>query len=741
VGNWAAKFPLLPVRCVPDIIGHGTADSHWTLLADESVCVYPYAGSVNDTHAPIDNPIASSGEDRLGRASIAHDLAQQVRVLDASKGLVAGVMGPWGYGKTSFVNLMREQFAENPNLTVIDFNPWMFSGAQQLTDTFFKEVAAELRVKDPKRFRAVADELDNYGDVLGSVAAVFGPIGVALFGLGRVLARSAVKVAELRRGGTLQLRQKVAEELGKLDQPIVVIIDDIDRLSTDEIRDIFKLVRLTASFPNLIYILAFDRERVERALDEINVPGRAYLEKIVQLGFDLPAIQRGTLQSQVLEELNRILGDLQDARFDSDRWPDVFMEIVRPMFANLRDVTRFAVSARPTLAALGRDIEFVDLVALEAIRVFRPEVFAQLQTVVTELTIVKGYGYPSRDISREKEAVERFIASAGDDGTIVRSLITRVFPAGRQYIDNLVVGSDSANRWRAAHQVAHIDWLSLYLNRVAPSELEGFRDAEGLLGASTSAEELKGRLDAIPPDRLEDVLDALQGLASQFPIEAVVPTSVVLENLIASIPDRPRRGMFDFNRPHIVVARVVLQLMKKLEGEWDRESAVSEVLPQIETLSSKHEFIQMVGHVEGSGHKLVSADFAKKLESDLESEILSSPSPNPSREWDAARVYHFASVRTGTPAIDDLHDSDLIRSLFISAKSTNTSQSTESRSISTQEVLWWDGLVKIVGDEDVLRQAAETLRATDGPTPLLELVDRYLAGWRPKSWDYGDAAE
>lgn len=700
-----------------------------------------YAESVPNSHPPTDDPISSTSEDRLGRTSVAYDLARQVRALDASKGLVVGVLGPWGYGKTSFVNLMREQFSENPNLTVIDFNPWMFSGAQQLSDTFFKEIAAELRVKDPRRFRAVADELDNYGDVLGSVAGAFGPMGVALLGLGRVLAKSAVKVSELRRGGTLQLRHRVAEELGKLDQPIVVIIDDIDRLSTDEIRDIFKLVRLTGSFPNLVYVLAFDRERVERALDETNVPGRAYLEKIVQLSFDLPAIQSGTLQSQVFTELDRILGDLPDARFDSNRWPDVYVEIVGPMFANLRDVTRFAVSARPALAALGGEIEFVDLVALEAIRVFRPEVFARLQVVATELTAVHSYGYSSRDTTREKKAIEGFIASAGGDGAIVTSLITHLFPAGRQYIDNHAFGPDSANRWRAAHQVAHIDWLSLYLNRVAPSELDGFRDAEVILGALSWADELMERLNAIPPERLEDVLDALSGLASKYPIEAVVPASVILENLIPSIPDRPRRGMFDFNRPHILVARVVLQLLNRLKRESDREAAVSEVLPQIDTLSSKYEFIQMVGHSEGAGHKLVGEDFAKKLESDLESEILSGPSPNPSREWDAARVYYFVTDRKETPALPELSDSDLIRSLFNSAKSTSASQPVGSRSVHTQDVLWWDGLLKIIGSEDALRQAAETLRSVDGTTPLLELIDRYLSGWRPKSWEDGSVAE
>ena len=648
------------------------------------------------------------------------------------------VMAPWGYGKTSFVNLMREQFADGPSLTVIDFNPWMFSGAHQLTEIFFKEIAAELRVKSETRFKTIADGLDDYGDVLGTVASVFAPFGAAVVGGGRLVARAAAKVSSLRRGGTRQLHEKVADALAALDQPVVVVVDDIDRLSTDEIRDIFKLVRLTASFPNLVYILAFDRGRVELALDEANVPGRAYLEKIVQLGFDLPAIQRSALQSQVLAELDRILGDLPAERFDPNRWPDVFVELIEPMFTNLRDVTRFATSARPTLALLGHEIDFVDLVALETIRVFRPEVFVQLPTMATELTRVRGHSLTSRDMSQEKAAIDRFVASAGEDDQVIRSLISRVFPAGRQYIENYSFGHESTNAWRASHRVAHIDWLSLYLSRLAPSELQGFRVAEVLFGALTDADQLRERLHAIPPDQLEDVLDALLGFADKYPVEAIVPASIELENLIADIPDRPRKGMFDFNRPDILVARVVLQLVLKLETETQRELATLEILPHIDTLSSKYEFVRMIGHLEGAGHKLVSAEFAEKLESELVSEILRSPSPNPAREWDAVRAYYFALDRAGAPSLTNLEDAELIRSLFRSAKTTNMSQSMDSRSVNEQDVLWWDGLLKVMGSDDAIRAAVDALRAVDGATPIVALVDQYLSGWRPKSWDDRD---
>lgn len=689
-------------------------------------------GDVSKSQPPTDNPIDSSEEDQLGRSPVAHDFARQVCTVDASHGLVVAVMGPWGNGKTSFVNLMREQFEEDQSLTVIDFNPWMFSGAQQLTDIFFKEVAAEIRMKGDSTLKSVADGLDQYGDVLGSIASVFGPIGTVTLGLGRLFAKSSAKVAELRRGGTRQLHQKVADELRKLEQPVIVIVDDIDRLTTDEIRDIFKLVRLTASFPNLIYILAFDRQRVERALDEANVPGRAYLEKIVQLSFDLPAINSGTLQVQIFAELDRVLGDLPEERFDASRWPDVFTEVIEPMFTNLRDVTRFAVSARPTLLALGHDLDFVDLAALEAIRVFRPELFAQIHGLATELTTVNGFS--SREPTREQAAIRSFISSAGDEGEVVKSLIQQVFPAARHYIENQSFGSSSSNAWQAAHRVAHINWLSFYLNRVIPSGLHGFKRAELLLGLMADSETFQAGLDCIPPEDLEDMLDALAGLADKFSVEAIVPASFVLENLIPKVPDRPRRGMFDFNRPNILVARVVLQLQMKLEHESEREIAVSEILPRIKTFSSKYEFIRMVGHVEGQGHKLVSKDFATKIEAEFHTEVQGAAPYNGSQEWDAVRVYHLVSEQTGRPTLPNIEDPDLIRSLFKSAKSTSASQSMGSRSVATEDALWWDGLVKVVGSEDALQGAAKILRAVDGETPLLELVDKYLAGWRPRSW-------
>ena len=85
------------------------------------------------------------GDDVLERAGVADAFARQVLALDASHGTTVGVFGPWGSGKTSFVNLARKTF-EGKGVPVPDFNPWLFSGAEQLVERFFAELSANMHM-------------------------------------------------------------------------------------------------------------------------------------------------------------------------------------------------------------------------------------------------------------------------------------------------------------------------------------------------------------------------------------------------------------------------------------------------------------------------------------------------------------------------------------------------------------------------------------------------------------------
>ena len=351
------------------------------------------SASGNSTPLPGDNPIGDRGDDVLERAGVADAFARQVLALDASHGTTVGVFGPWGSGKTSFVNLARQTF-ESEGVPVLDFNPWLFSDAEQLVERFFAELSASMGMEE---------ELKEIGEAFSKYGAAFNAVVGAASTLLAAPQVGAIVKAVIRIAGTATqpasvgaLRKRLECALEKRDKPIVVVLDDVDRLSASEIREVFKLVRLTASFPNLIYIVSCDRLRVEQALGEQGLPGRDYLEKIIQWPHDLPEVPDHLLKEQLLQAIENALAGIQSpGPFDQDVWGDVYRGILRPLIRNMRDVRRFAMAIRETVGGLEGQVAQTDVLALEAIRVFLPDVFRLLPGAIDGLTVT------SRPLERE----------------------------------------------------------------------------------------------------------------------------------------------------------------------------------------------------------------------------------------------------------------------------------------------------------------------------------------------------
>lgn len=86
------------------------------------------------------------------------------------------------------------------------------------------------------------------------------------------------------------------------------MIDDIDRLSYDEIAAVFQLVKSLADFPHTVYILSFDYDVVVRALEQSQRGlGAEYLEKIVQIPFAIPVAEISTIQKILFHELDELI--------------------------------------------------------------------------------------------------------------------------------------------------------------------------------------------------------------------------------------------------------------------------------------------------------------------------------------------------------------------------------------------------------------------------------------------------
>lgn len=674
-----------------------------------------------------DNPIEHHSEDLLGRSQVALSFSNHVLELDASRGVVIGVLGKWGSGKTSFLNLMR------PTLTaarapIIDFNPWLFSGVEELANAFFNELSAQLKPK--KQLADVTRAIEEYGETLSDVARL--PLIGSWYGAGLGAAKAINKIVQRRKGGVLSVRSRVTDALAALETPITVIIDDVDRLSTSEIRQLFKLVRLTANFPNIIYLVAFDRERVENALSEDGAPGRDYLEKILQMVIDLPFIPTVQLQQQIFQSIDGALKQVKVATaFDEKVWPNIFFEIVKPLIRNMRDVRRYTSSLKWVVESLDGKISLGDVLALEAVRIFLPDLFYQIPEISHVLTST------DQNARGHKEKVESFVASAGEKGELAESLIKRLFPAAQGHVGGSQYGGEWKNIWLKDKRVASNDLLSFYLERVAGESLTAFGHAERAWSVFSDEEALSQLFDQVNPSDRESLVQSLEAYESEYRREHVVPACVVLLNVLTTIPDRPR-GFLEFDAD-MTVGRVVYRLVRSLEDSDLTMDTVQRILPRINLLTQKLQLITLVGDREGAGHKLVSEADARKLEGEWRMDLASAKPDELAMETDLVRVFYeeLHQVGEGGPRTAIPADPRVTHAMVRSAKGETKSQSGDSSFIERRPRLAWDVLAKVYGGEDVLAGRIIELKESSESVEveLLELAEKYASGWRPNDRD------
>lgn len=178
------------------------------------------------------------------------------------------------------------------------------------------------------------------------------------------------------------MRTTLRHELEKLEAPVLVIIDDIDRLTKREIRLLVQLVKGNANFPNVVYLLLYQKNIVADALDKItSEEGEDFLRKIVQVELEVPAAPDHKLRQMFQDGIYRIWprGAFPWDHRQNERWRKTFEDAVWPFFCTPRDVKRFLSVYEFYFEAQINDgvleVNPIDLVLLETLRTFDPEAY------------------------------------------------------------------------------------------------------------------------------------------------------------------------------------------------------------------------------------------------------------------------------------------------------------------------------------------------------------------------------
>ncbi|HHW4415073.1 TPA: KAP family P-loop NTPase fold protein [Citrobacter gillenii] len=498
-------------------------------------------------------PIRTASEDRLRRSGFAARIADVLSELSLHEGRVFAIRGGWGFGKSSLKNLITERLdAKSSGADWLDFNPWQWGDGDAISRALFGQIADRLGGEHSKAALDRAEALRRYGAILtgvskplkeagssgllistvltnASVIAIASAIGYDLPTVAKVaavLAFLSVGVPLLGRvlsylgrdhsGESLdKVRKALETRLRELDRPLVVFVDDIDRLEPDQIRVLLRQVKANANLPNIVFVLLFQPSIVERALDPVaDNDGRAFLEKIVQANFDLPAVPTSFVHRMFEEELSEIAGPYATEAngFSQRRWGNACIGCIQPLLRNMRDARRLisSIAVHMPLHVVGDvfEVNIVDFLLLETLRVFEPDLH---DTLFRERGLVLQEGRFSRDGRRkvDQAAAKELLEIVSEERrNIICDALKDLFPplewayGGTNYADGF------HRRWLTEKRVCTSRYFPRYFElQTSVGEISERRFVD-FLNATATEDELFAEIAAIEADGLLNSLVA-----------------------------------------------------------------------------------------------------------------------------------------------------------------------------------------------------------------------------------------
>jgi len=321
---------------------------------------------INDSGFIPDEPlILNEKNDLLNRMRFINELATVIKNtrLDSSSFSV-GLVSPWGNGKTTFLRCLKKQFNQEKFL-IIDLDVWKCKSTEVIIQTFFQLLKSALR---PYSF-SIDNQIKNYSYSLLKESK-------------NDFTKSIFEIFSSNKNIEKQY-DEINNEIIKINKKILVFIDDIDRLNKEEIFEIVRLIRNTANFYNTFFIVAYDKSYLLNAIEKINsYHPNLFLEKIFQIEFVLPPVDKTSLDILLASEIKKILTENGKMQFENFLKPGLTFSYTKTdltslFINNIRDVKRFVNSFKINYQFIKDEMFFSDFYNLELIKFKHPEIFME----------------------------------------------------------------------------------------------------------------------------------------------------------------------------------------------------------------------------------------------------------------------------------------------------------------------------------------------------------------------------
>jgi len=338
-------------------------------------------------------------EDLLNFKPYAEKVQNIIRGLsNSAESIVIGIDGKWGSGKSTFSNMLfkdLESFTRGEyqrRIIKMRYNPWLYSGSDEMLFDFLNQMKKSF-FQSESSSKKIGEAILRYSKYLKSVK-ISGKIGLGeMASLGvsvepeEILKRLGEDLAN-SGDGLIELKERVNELLEKSDFKLVVFIDDLDRLDKDELFTILKLIKLTAGFQHVVFVVCMDFDMVANSIyhrfGTSIEDGQKYLEKIVNIPISLPLIESVDRKNLIVKLLDKTF--TQYPFIDSSEKNLLQQSLYLCDFQNPREAIRIVNSFTYSLFAIGNEVNAHDLFWIEYIKLKCPALFNELKTFGMDLS-------------------------------------------------------------------------------------------------------------------------------------------------------------------------------------------------------------------------------------------------------------------------------------------------------------------------------------------------------------------
>jgi len=513
-----------------------------------------------------DIPVSSKEEDRFSRWSFSERVAEVISKRSDPGCITIGLYGAWGDGKTSVLNFIEEALSKNNDVIFIKFNPWRFTTEESLLLGFFSRVTESLDAK-------LINTEDKLKDLIKKVAPGIGAVAGAK-GVGDSIS-SFIAGPDIE-----ELKIRVEAELEKSKKRVLIVIDDVDRLEKSEIQSLFKLIKLTADFRYTAYILAFDKEIVSSSLQDryssgSKNSGEAFLEKIIQVPLHLPKVERKVLREFCFQGVDEALSisEIELSEQQVQEFVRDFTYAFDDCLSTPRKAKLYGNTLMFSLPILRGEVNPVDLMLIEGIRVFSPTLYEYIRDNKKQLTgLFRDSNYTNHD--NAKESIKKSIDDALDKGGVVEKsgfiqVMKSLFPKLESVYGNMNYGDDFYEIWNNGQRVCSENYFNRYFTYAIP---RGDVGDNTILNIIDSIEEAAQRSDEslfsilpsfISKDNSESVIKKFRQKADGLSASKSIPLAICIcrECRIYPNPD----VLYNWSVPFIQAAMLVNQLIRNLE--------------------------------------------------------------------------------------------------------------------------------------------------------------------------------